>query len=94
MTRGLLGVLLLSLIAHYPLDHDLDDATGHLPPLDVKNAPLQPGKGLFCNGRYAIDHPDGCDVRTPRLPDKRRAFTTTGNFKSGTSFRGSSPVGR
>jgi len=31
---------------------------------------------------------------TPRLPDKRRAFTTTGNLKSGTSFRGSSPVGR
>jgi hypothetical protein len=55
------------LIAHYPLDHDLNDVTDHHGPLQAKNALLQPGKGLFCNGRYA--DPGGCDVRTPQLDD-------------------------
>jgi hypothetical protein len=57
------------LIAHYPLDRDLTDATGHHAPLQTKSAPLQPGKGLFCNGRYSLGDPDGCDARTPPLDD-------------------------
>jgi hypothetical protein len=55
------------LIAHYPLVGDLNDATGNNAPLQARNAPLQPGKGIFCNGRYAREVASGCEVRTPIL---------------------------
>jgi hypothetical protein len=81
------------LIAHYPLDHDLNDATGHHGPLQAKNALLQPEKGLFCNGRYAPDNPEGCDVRTPQLSDfNPAAFTINAQFWAPRSLPYPNPV--
>ena len=55
------------LVAHYPLTTDLNDVTQKNSPLTAANAPLVPGKGLFCNGIYTRNAPDGCDVSTPNL---------------------------
>src|SRR5215471_2544422 len=68
-------------IARYPLVDDLNDATGHHGPLQAANAPLIKGEGLFCNGQYVRETPDGCDVRTPALTDLDfSAFTISARF--------------
>jgi hypothetical protein len=72
------------LIAHYPLAGDLNEATGNTAPIQAANAPFvagRAGKALFCNGQYARSSPDGCDVRTPNLPDLNfSAFTISAQF--------------
>ena len=69
------------LVAHYPLSRDLNDATGNHPPMETRNAPLMPGKGIFCNGRYVLDDKDGCDVRTPSLNNLNlSSFTISAQF--------------
>jgi hypothetical protein len=69
------------LVAHYPLAHDLDDATGNNAPVEVKNAPFQAGKSIFCNGRYVRDVADACVVRSPMLKDLDvSAFTISAQF--------------
>ena len=55
------------LIAHYPLTADLNDATGNNDPMTAQNAPLVPGSGLSCNGKYLAVDPTGCEIETPRL---------------------------
>lgn len=58
----------LSLIAHYPLDSDSSDATGNNPPIYLSNVTFKDG-GVYCNGIYAGNSPDGSEVRTPDLKD-------------------------
>ena len=68
------------LIAYYPLGADLTDVTGNHPPMLVRNAPLQSGKGIFCDGLYSRGA-DGCDVRTPVLRELNlAAFTISAQF--------------
>jgi hypothetical protein len=69
------------LIAYYPLTADLNDATGQYGALMVKNAPLQPGGGLFCNGIYITHDPSGCDILTPLLNELDfQSFTISVQF--------------
>jgi hypothetical protein len=69
------------LLAHYPLTADLQDAAQKNPPMQAANAPLLPGKGIFCNGIYTRNAPDGCDVSTPNLASLNlSAFTISVRF--------------
>jgi hypothetical protein len=68
-------------IVRYPLNSDLNDATASNAALIAKGAVLQTGRGLFCNGDYILDWPDGCDVRTPVLSAwNLSAFTIKAQF--------------
>lgn len=72
------------LIAHYPLAGSLFDATRTHAPLIVSHAPFHADRGIFCSGEYALDWPEGCDVRACRSsegsrnlsPFKRRVYNT------------------
>jgi len=69
------------LVAHYTLAATLDDKTGNNPPMLTKGAPVVGGKAIFCNGVYALDPVNPCDVSTPPLKDLNlTAFTISATF--------------
>jgi hypothetical protein len=72
----------LTLIAHYPLVSDANDATGNNPAMTLNNTPFRDG-GIYCNGYY-INHefPVGCAAYTPVL-DRFTfgAFAISAKFK-------------
>lgn len=68
-------------LVHYRLLDDLNDATGVHAPLQTTNAPIHQGRGIFCNGLYVLEGPNGCDVHTPMLNDLDvSAFTISVEF--------------
>ncbi|RMH89408.1 MAG: T9SS C-terminal target domain-containing protein [Calditrichaeota bacterium] len=72
----------LTLVAHYPLDTDSLDATGHNPPMHLVNTPFQDG-GIYCNGIYIWGgQPGGSDAITPQIDSlKFRKFALQAKFK-------------
>jgi hypothetical protein len=69
------------LIAHYTLAGTLDDKSGNNPPMLAKGAPFQGGRAIFCNGVYALEPVNPCDVQTPVLNDMDlAAFTISTTF--------------
>lgn len=56
------------LIAHYPLaTGSLFEANRMQAPLIVRGADFHAGRGIFCNGEYVLNWPDGCNIHTPLL---------------------------
>jgi hypothetical protein len=69
------------LIAHYPLANSLFDATRTHSPLIVSGASFHTGRGIFCNGEYTPNWPEGCDVRTAFLKQlDLSSFTISAQF--------------
>jgi hypothetical protein len=81
------------LIAHYDLTKSLFEVNRTHSPLIVGTAPVHPGRGIFCNGEYAVDWPDGCDVRTPLLKSLDfSSFTISARFLAPRPGPRASPV--
>jgi len=75
----------LTLIAHYPLSFDANDATSNYDPAHLINTPFQGGQegGVYCTGNYAYDGtPDSSDILTPPITGLlASAFAISVEFK-------------
>ncbi len=70
-----------TLIAHYPLQENADDALGAYDPMTLVNTPFQDG-GIYCNGNYTGSEPDSSDAGTPFLAGlSMKKFAISARFK-------------
>jgi len=69
-----------TLIAHYPLLADGQDATGTYDDMTLMNAPFQDG-GVYCNGIYPGGDPAASVVKTPTIAGwDPESFTASAEF--------------
>ena len=81
-----------TLIAHYPLQENANDALGAYDPMTLTNTPFQDG-GIYCNGNYIGTEPDSSDASTPFIEGlTMHKFAISARFKVTSDYETTRPI--